>query len=386
MTQKTGTLDMGGVPMLHDNPEGSGSMIITDWDDALQIAVKAHGKITQAVLNGDTTLETLVRPKGDMPEEYNVDILKLADDGIVVYPKPDDKEEKKVYNAWMAYGKLLAKKDKANSLIFTAIWKRIGEDLKLSVESQKKITKGDGRAVYSYMLDRFVGGGASSLRIKLAAFNKISFEDGASIHTFFSDVLKAQNKVNSHGLPKAMKTLYEKIMSVVKEMAIVEKRPEAVKTLKGDFDYDLIKSLEGIDFVKVKEENSSAASTKSEGSTEQTTEEGDKMISIKQSDFDYWVSLGLRLKHFIKEIAFDIKHDAVIIPDDQACGMVLTNVQNEGSLNHAYRTVAGSSVGEGRRALSLSHHARSERRGHSKRFEGRSQETEKWARHQGWPS
>ena len=264
MTSKTGSIDVSGVPILNDNPPGTGSSQIKDWDDRLTTAVKAHGGIAISVLKGDTTLENMVRPVGPMPKEYNIEVLKLADDNILVYSKPEDKDEKKIYNAWIAFGKLLAKKDKANSLIYTAIGKRISEDLTLHVESQKDIEKGDGHAVYDYLIKRFGGGGASSLRIKLDAFSKITFEDGGSIHKLFADVLKAQHEVNSHGMPREMKELYEKIMAFIQDSKVIMERSEAIEVKKNDFNYDIKESLNEMTVSRLMKEEDGDASKATE--------------------------------------------------------------------------------------------------------------------------
>ena len=177
-TRKRHGIDTTGIAVLTDIPVGKGSQDWSEWDPKLQTRTKAYGSIAYATLMGDRTLIELVRPSGDIPDEYQLEALKLCEDGINIYEKPSDEVKKKVYNEWMAYGKLMAKMERANSHIYTAIWTLLALDLKENVESKKDLTKGDGRQLYMYLMTRFSGGGASSLRIKMNEFERIKFDDG----------------------------------------------------------------------------------------------------------------------------------------------------------------------------------------------------------------
>ena len=167
MNVSKSTINMTGVPVLTDDPPGTGALMMEDWKSKLFTACDAAGAIIKSVLQGDDKLMNMVRPEGAIPPEYKLELLKLHEDGIHFYEKPKDDDDKKVYNQWVAYGKLVAKMDKANSKIHTAIWSKLAVDLKLHVESKKTLAKSDGCAVFFYLEQRFTKGGAAPMRIKI---------------------------------------------------------------------------------------------------------------------------------------------------------------------------------------------------------------------------
>ena len=179
------------------------------------------------VLIGDQTIIDMMRPNAAIPAGYNMEVLMLGDIGISMYEKPKEEDKKAVHNQCVAYGKLHASMKRGNSRIFTAILSKLGPDLLLHIDSNRDLKKGDGHATYDYLITRFMKGGASSIRLKINAFHNVDFTSGDSVQKLFADVLKTQNEANSHGSPREIKSITDKINAATKMLSEHEKRPEA---------------------------------------------------------------------------------------------------------------------------------------------------------------
>ena len=128
--------------------------------------------------------------------------------------------------------------------------------------------------------------------------------------------------MNAHGTPREIQSILKKIDAVVHALAAVEKRDEAKGFgMNKNFSYAIELSLkqlqnkEDLGF-KVKQET---------GATKP------KEIKIMSDVLEFWIALALRSRKFLDEVRKEIKREAVFIPNDQACGRLITELQREGT-------------------------------------------------------
>ena len=112
------------VKMITDIPRGKGSELWKAYDASMSRAAAAAGQVMAHLWAGNTTVIDMVKPKGKIPEQYDLDLLKLSvvlGTAGTVYPVPKNAGAAGIYYRWRAYAALLTKQEQANQRIFNAI-------------------------------------------------------------------------------------------------------------------------------------------------------------------------------------------------------------------------------------------------------------------------
>ena len=153
-----GELGVTTIPTLTDIPRGHGSSMICDYETKMTRVCEGAGPIVAAVWNRDDSLLVLLKPTTDLPEKYNIQILKLANSGMKdFYPKPDAVTEKMVLNQWQTYAIMIAKREVAEIRIYNAIIRTIADDLLALVEGNTTLSKKDGPALFDFLKTSLLG-------------------------------------------------------------------------------------------------------------------------------------------------------------------------------------------------------------------------------------
>ena len=166
--EKSTYLYVKDVKKLTDIPRGKGSELWKAYEAGMSRAAAAAGQVTAHLWAGNTSVLDMVKPDGDIPQQYDLNLLKLSvvlGSAGMVYPVPKDATAAGIYYRWRAYTALLARQEQANQRIFNAVVATIAPDLLNLLEAEIEDPKEElmtGQGVEAFAaIERFVTGGGA---------------------------------------------------------------------------------------------------------------------------------------------------------------------------------------------------------------------------------
>ena len=139
--KKYGTaLSVSTIPMLTDVPRGTGGSMITDYEVKMTRVCDEAGPIVASVWRSDSTMIDALKPDAELPDEWNFEMLKLANVGIKDIYQPAS-NKKALFRKWQTYAIMTAKCELASLKIYNAIIRTIKVDLLDLVEGNTNLDK-----------------------------------------------------------------------------------------------------------------------------------------------------------------------------------------------------------------------------------------------------
>ena len=344
--EKSTYLYVKDVKTITDIPRGKGSELWKAYEAGMSRAAAAAGQVTAHLWAGNTTVIDMVKPKGKIPQQYDLNLLKLSvvlGSAGMVYPVPKDPVAAGIYYRWRAYAALLTRQEQANQRIFNAVIATIAPDLlnllEAEIEDPKEaLVTGKGIEAFA-AIKRFVtGGGASLRRMKMDVFRSISYK-GGNVLGLFADVTKGASAVNGLGTPTGMQIILDDLNEMIdglkhtfdcREVAVASVMKGAPKSMN-----DLIEILELQN--RLKEKAAEAAEVK-EGSDDDTTAAAARKTEEPTEKLQ-WITIATVMMQFVNEIGKRIKNEAKYIPEEVQCDKILTLLQTEGEYAEMIQTL-----------------------------------------------